>query len=915
VKRCIVIAALVLGALAPPAGAAFPGGNGRIAYSTGGQIHTIEPDGSDDQPLAAGFDPTWSPAGDRIAYWKATTPTDFDIWVMDADGSDNHQLTTATTHERSPAWSPDGTQLLFERIIVREDNRIQMDIMRMDDDGSNVVNLTDRPSSSEAFAAWSPDGTRIAFLSGRDELSGGGEIYVMDADGSDQVRITPDDAADRTPDWSPDGTKIVFECQAEGVGVCTISPDGTGRHRLFSTNANPQPVFSPDGTRLAFNHAPSGGSFTQVYTAPAAGGAFEPLTSSGGHAGSPDWQPLAAPIVFVHGFSGARITCGDEELFPNIGLLARPRLLDMRLADDGVSNHPDACASAAPDGLVLHAGPPGASEDIYQSTVDFLDQIAPGRHYEYVWDWRKSPEEALEGLDAMVERARCGGISTCVTPQFDKVALFAHSMGGLVVRAYIDEQEHADKVERALTVGTPYWGAPKVIFPLAAGVETPVGGPGLDLFIDNDDFKAFARNLTGAYTLFPSDNYGSWLQVAGDAGPVGAEGALDYVEDFGGNRALASAMRDLHASTLDGFETHGVDYEVVVGSGLSTIGGVEFTEQLGTDLSKVSFTNGDGTVPLKSAMQGSASDPLGEDVRIRFACNVAHVPLPGHPQVTQGFREFLLSGDDIGGFATPCSASGYVMVFGVELGSARSQRRVPVERLDELERSGAVTVIDLGAHKLVVTDDESPLDFEFSAPRWTLHATRVVDGVKGAEQVLGPFDGAARVKVGGGSVEATQPQAGAPGPADPGPGGDAPAGPGAPVPPGPGPSLVARSALLRLSLRPRRFRAARTGGSVLARRPRGAGTRVTFALSRPGSVRFGVERLVAGRRKGRRCVPKRRSGRRCSSVVRAPGGLTSAEAFTFSGRIGGRRLAPGRYRLVARAESGPARRAAFTILP
>ncbi|HEX8083650.1 MAG TPA: hypothetical protein VF529_05115 [Solirubrobacteraceae bacterium] len=906
-RRSVAIAAFLLAVLAPPASGAFPGANGRIAYTAAGQIHTVEPDGSDDQTLGAGADPAWSASGDRIAF-----QTGGDIWVMNADGTGKQQLTTTSSTERSPAWSPDGEQIAFERFFVDDQSNVDIEIMRMQVDGTGVVNLTNNPAG-DAFPSWSPTGTRIAFMSNRDAGASTGEVYVMDPDGSNQVRVTPDTSVDNHPDWSPDGTKIAFECLAEGVGVCTIAPDGTGRQRIFTTGptTTPLPVFSPDGTRFAFTHQPQGADSIRIFTAPSAGGAFEEVTHSS--SSSPDWQPLPTPIVFVHGFAGARIECDGEELFPNIGLLARPRMLDMRLAEDGVTNDPAACASAAPDGLVLEAGPPGLSEDVYRSTVDFLEEIAPGRHYEYVWDWRKSPEEALAGLDEMVERARCGGISTCVTRASENVVLFGHSMGGLVIRAYLDEQERADKVVRALTVGTPYWGAPKAVFPLAAGVETPAGGPGLDLFIDNDDFKAFARNLTGGYTLFPSDPYGAWLDVDRGPGAVGAAGALDFVEDVGGNRELASDMRDLHSSVLDGFETHGVDYQVLVGSGLSTIGGVGFTEQLGPDLANVSFTNGDGTVPLTSAMQGSASDPLGEDVRIRFACGVLHMTLPGHPAVTSAFRDFLLSGDVVTGDALPCTASGYQLVFEVDLGRRRA---VQVTELDELERSGAVTVIDLGARKLVVTDDRSPLEFDFSAPHWSVRATRLTDGAKGAEQVLGPFSGAATVKVGT-SVEVTPAsQPGEPGPGDPPPGDAPPPGAGPPLPPGPAPGAGPRAELLRLSLRPRSFRAARRGGSVLAGPPRGAGTRVTYRLSRAGSVRFGVERLVAGRRRGRTCVPKGRAGRRCEKAVAVRGSITRTDGapFTFTGRIGGRRLAPGRYRLVARAESGAARRAPFVIL-
>ena len=82
-----------------------------------------------------------------------------------------------------------------------------------------------------------------------------------------------------------------------------------------------------------------------------------------------------------------------------------------------------------------------------------LEQIAPGRHA-FAYDWRKSPAESLQALDALVDRVRGGG----------KVVLLGHSMGGLVTRMYIDDPARAAKVVRAVTLGTAYWGTPKALF-------------------------------------------------------------------------------------------------------------------------------------------------------------------------------------------------------------------------------------------------------------------------------------------------------------------------------------------------------------------------------------------------------------------------------------------------------------------
>jgi hypothetical protein len=143
--------------------------------------------------------------------------------------------------------------------------------------------------------------------------------------------------------------------------------------------------------------------------------------------------------------------------------------------------------------------------------------------------------------------------------------------------------------------------------------------------------------------------------------------------------------------------------------------------------------------------------------------------------------------------------------------------------------------------------------------------------------------------------------------------------PGAPPPATTAPTPV----LSRLKLRPRTFRSARSGASVARRRPP-IGTTITYTLSVDATVAFRVERAKKGRRRGGRCTkPGRRSrGRRCTRYVRVRGGFNvggtaGANSFKFTGRVANRRLARGRYRLVATPstgiKTGPATRARFRI--
>jgi len=112
---------------------------------------------------------------------------------MDPEGTDRANLSTGL-YDDSPSWSPDGRKITFR--TLRDGN---FEIYMMDADGSNPIRLTDDPAS-DGLPAWSPDGTKIAFQSDRD---GNFEIYVMDADGSRPVNLTKDPARDAAPAWKP----------------------------------------------------------------------------------------------------------------------------------------------------------------------------------------------------------------------------------------------------------------------------------------------------------------------------------------------------------------------------------------------------------------------------------------------------------------------------------------------------------------------------------------------------------------------------------------------------------------------------------------------------------------------------------------------------------------------------------------
>lgn len=188
--------------------------------------------------------PKWSPDGSKVIFSSNMEGT-LQVYVINADGSNQTRLTNNSSNDFMPVWSPDGKKIVFAS--DRDNNH---EIYVMNADGSNQVRITNNVYS-DAEPAWSPDGNKIVFTSDRD---GTEEIYVMNADGSNQERITNNAYTDSYPVWSPDGRKIVFQSnEFAEFQIFTMNPDGTGRTQLTDVLAdNKYPSWSPDSTKIVF---------------------------------------------------------------------------------------------------------------------------------------------------------------------------------------------------------------------------------------------------------------------------------------------------------------------------------------------------------------------------------------------------------------------------------------------------------------------------------------------------------------------------------------------------------------------------------------------------------------------------------------------------------------------------------------
>ena len=252
-------------------------------------IWTIDADGSEPRALTreqAAFPrlPVIAPDRRSVAY-SLESPAALELRVIDTGGEGDRLVIGDLVPDARATWSPDGS-----RMAVVTDRDGSADITIVELATGEVTNLTNSPED-EGDPSWSPDGESIAYWSRKD---GNQDIYVIPVDGGAPRRLTSDPGDDADPSWRPDGSAIAYSSQREGDWeIFVMGPDGGDQVQLTDVPADDQdPAWSSDGTQIAFEtkrDTPEAGDQAEIYVMAADGSGQRNVTNRPGLDVHPAW--------------------------------------------------------------------------------------------------------------------------------------------------------------------------------------------------------------------------------------------------------------------------------------------------------------------------------------------------------------------------------------------------------------------------------------------------------------------------------------------------------------------------------------------------------------------------------------------------------------------------------------------------
>ena len=224
-----------------------------------------------------------------------------EIWAMDYDGSNQHQITHLGSISLAPRISPDGSRLAFSSLT-----KTGWEIMMYSMDLNRAVGFP-HMGGTNLSPAWSEDGTKLAFSSSR---GGEPEIYVSDGSGGNLHRMTSSKGPDVSPVWNrKTNSQIAFVSGRTGLPqIYTMEADGTNLQRMTDQGYAVSPNWSPNGQFLLFawvrKYGPGDPGASDIYLMDIASKQWVQVTHDGGRNDFPSWSPDGRHIVFQSNRSG-----------------------------------------------------------------------------------------------------------------------------------------------------------------------------------------------------------------------------------------------------------------------------------------------------------------------------------------------------------------------------------------------------------------------------------------------------------------------------------------------------------------------------------------------------------------------------------------------------------------------------------
>jgi Tol biopolymer transport system component len=296
--RCLGPLLLLAPTLVPssPAGATFPGRNGKIVFLIDGDLYKVNPNGSGLVPITDTADsesqPAISPSGNRIAFSRTVGKGSSHIFIMGMNGESEREITTGSGFAQGPAWSPNGKAIVFARNT--NDGGYELFKVRIGPEPRRGRRLT-HTSGQEFEPDVSSDGLIVFTYS----LSkGDGDLIRMRLDGTGRRRITDTSKRlEQNPSWAPGGNKVAFSTVVPAMGatpdIASINADGTHRERLVDrdTKSFNSPTWSPNGAWIAATARTKSFEGKIVRFKSGNGSSLENVTTFTEGGFQPAWQP------------------------------------------------------------------------------------------------------------------------------------------------------------------------------------------------------------------------------------------------------------------------------------------------------------------------------------------------------------------------------------------------------------------------------------------------------------------------------------------------------------------------------------------------------------------------------------------------------------------------------------------------